>query len=164
MLTFNYAWQGDVKRTIRYLDRTIDFESGAFAVQEVGVEPIIMFQVSFNSTKDNLKDIENFYLIHRKSRRFIFVYDGEEYTCQFTSDWQSTDTWGFDENGRIIGAISVDLTMRVVQIDGNYTDPFVHIILDTDKKVLIDCGDSTSYESIDDFDMDEIDGGDAEQE
>lgn len=161
MQTFNYAWQGDVKRTIRYLDRTIDFESGAFAVQEVGVEPIIMFQVSFNSTKENLKEIENFYLRHRKSRRFLFIYDGEEYTCQFTSDWQSNDSWGFDESGRIIGSISVDLTMRVVQIDGNYTDPFVHIILDTDKNVLIDCGNATAYEEIDDYNIDVIDGGNA---
>ncbi len=161
MQIFNFAWQGDVKRTLHYLDRTIDFESGAFAVQEVGIEPVLTFQVSFNSTKANLKEIEDFYLRHRKSRRFIFIYDGEEYTCQFTSDWQSNDTWGFDESGRIIGAISVDLTMRAVNISGNYTDPFVHIILDTDKNVLIDCGDATSYESIDDFEMDVIDGGTA---
>ena len=114
MQIFNFAWQGDVKRTLRYLDRTIDFESGAFAVQEVGIEPVLTFQVSFNSTKANLKEIEDLYLRHRKSRRFIFIYDGEEYTGQFTSDWQSNDTWGFDESGRIIGAISVDLTIVLI--------------------------------------------------
>ncbi len=161
MQVFNFSWQGDVKRSIRYLDRTIDFESGAFAVQEVGVAPVVTFQVSFNSTKANLKEIEKFYLMHRKSKRFLFMYDNEEYVCQFTSDWQSNDTWGFDEHGRVLGSVSVDLTMRVVDIDGVYTDPFIHIILDTDTGVLIDCGDATSNETRDDFAYDLIEGGSA---
>ena len=48
MQVFNFSWQGDVKRSIRYLDRTIDFESGAFAVQEVGVAPVVTFQSLLN--------------------------------------------------------------------------------------------------------------------
>ena len=142
MLTFDFAWQGDVRKTLHYNDRVIDYESGIDAVQEIGVSPVVSFEVSFNSTKANLEEIERFYLLHRKSKRFIFNYDGDTYVCRFTSDWQSSETWGFNNEGRIVGSISVTLTMRNVDINQKYTDPWEHMILDTDRGVVIDCGNA----------------------
>ena len=108
MKTFAFTPKSEVKRSVRYLDRTIEFESGAFQVQEVGVNPIITFQMTFESIAAEME--------HRKSKRFYFNYNGEQFVCQFTSDYAPTDTWGFDERGRIIGKISVELTLRVVNL------------------------------------------------
>jgi phage-related protein len=104
VLTFTWSWQGDVKKNVHYLDRTIDYEGGSDAVQEVAVKPMITFQLSFNSTKAKLDEIEKFYLLHRKSRAFYFTYEDETYTCRFTSDYNSTDTWGYDNTGKIFPA------------------------------------------------------------
>lgn len=116
MKTFTFTPKGEVKRSINYLDRTIEFESGSFQVQEVGIKPIITFQMAFESIAAEMAGLEAFYLEHRKSKRFYFNYNGEQYACQFTSDYAPTDTWGFDERGRIIGKISVELTLRVVNL------------------------------------------------
>lgn len=116
MKTFSFTPKGDVKRNIRYLDRTVEFESGSFQVQQVGINPIITFQVAFENIASEMSKIEEFYLEHRKSGRFYFNYNGKQYVCQFTSDYAPTDTWGFDERGRIIGKISVELTLRVVNL------------------------------------------------
>lgn len=116
MKKFDFKPRGDVKRTIRYLDRTIDFETGTFQVQRVGVNPIITFEGTYEGTGASLKDLENFYLEHRKTERFLFEYDGKEYTCQFTSDYSPTDTWGWSQQGRIIAKTSVTLSMRVINI------------------------------------------------
>lgn len=114
METFDFTPKGDVKRSIHYLDRTIEFESGSFQIQRVGINPIITFDLEFEGTGDSLKPLENFYLAHRKSEIFKFLYDGVMYNVRFTSDYNPTDTWGWDETGRIIGKVTVSLSMRVV--------------------------------------------------
>lgn len=120
MKKFDFTPYGDVKRTVHYLDRTIDFETGAFQVQRVGVHPIITFEATYQGTKEQMKKIEDFYLEHRKSERFLFDYDGTEYTCQFTADYSPTDSLGFVYKGRdIVKTVvksSVNLSMRVVNI------------------------------------------------
>lgn len=45
MKTFTFTPKSEVKRSVQYLDRTIEFESGAFQVQEIGINPIITFQI-----------------------------------------------------------------------------------------------------------------------
>lgn len=110
--TFNFTPKGEVKRTVRFLDRTIDYESGAFQVQKLGVYPIETFECQFEGKQ--LDELEAFYIEHRKSERFLFNYNGEQFTCQFTSDYAPTEKWGFDTNGRIIGKTTVTLQMRVV--------------------------------------------------
>ena len=114
METFNFTPKGEVKRTVRFLDRTIDFETGAFQVQRIGVNPIITFEMSFEGNGESLTPLEEFYLEHRKSEKFLFNYNGEQYTCQFTSDYTPTDKWGWDKTGRVIGKMTVTLQMRVV--------------------------------------------------
>ena len=109
---FSFIPRGEVKRTVRFLDRTIDFETGAFQVQRLGVNPITTFEMQFEGKQ--LDDLEAFYLEHRKSEQFLFDYNGEEYTCQFTSDYNPTEKWGFDTNGRVIGKTTVTIQMRVV--------------------------------------------------
>lgn len=116
MQVFDFAPYGDVKRNVRYLDRTIEFESGSFQVQKVGVNPIITFECQFQGSGESLLPLEEFYLAHRKSERFLFNYFGNQYTCQFTSDYSPTDTLGWDSKGRVVGKVSVNLTMRVVNI------------------------------------------------
>lgn len=154
MLTFTWAWQGDVKKNVHYLDRTIDYDSGADAVQEVAIKPVVTFQLSFNSIKSTLDEIEKFYLLHRKSRAFYFTYESETYTCRFTSDYNSTDTWGFNSSGKAVGSKSVELTMKVMQSSDRYYDPFDHLIFDTDDGLIIDCGDANNADNL-------IDGGGA---
>ena len=113
--TFKFTPKGDVKRTIHYLDRTIDFESGAFQVQRVGVHPTITFECNFEGTGKSLRGLEEFYLKHGKHTNFYFWYDKKRYTVKFTSDYVPTDTWGWDGNcHKIIGKVAVTLTMRVV--------------------------------------------------
>ena len=90
MKTFAFTPKSEVKRSVRYLDRTIEFESGAFQVQEVGVNPIITFQMTFESIAAEMAAVEAFYLEHRKSKRFYFNYNGEQFVCQFTSDYAPT--------------------------------------------------------------------------
>lgn len=116
METFDFSHYGDVKRSIRYLDRTIDFESGAFQVQKVGVNPITSFEFTYQGSETKLREIEDFYNRHRKSEKFTLPYNGMNYTCQFTSDYNPTDTWGFDSLGKIIAKVSVTLSMRVCNI------------------------------------------------
>jgi phage-related protein len=118
--TFNFNAYGDVKRTIRYMDRTIDFETGTFQVQRIGVRPIITFEGTYQGSAKKMKEIEDFYNQHRKSERFLFPYDGVNYTCQFTSDFSCTDSFGYTRgevgNIRVIVKKQVSLTMRVVNI------------------------------------------------
>lgn len=115
MKTFNFVPRGDVRRTVQFLDRTIDFESGSFQVQKVGVNPIETFEMSFEGNGVTLAPLEAFYREHRKSERFLFVYEGQEYTCQFASDYTPTEKFGWDRTGRVIGKTTVDLTLRVVR-------------------------------------------------
>lgn len=114
MKTFDFLHFGDVKRSIHYLDRIIDFETGAFQTQKVGVKPIITFEVNYQGSKDKIKQIEDFYNEHRKSEKFYYIYNGEQFVVQFTSDYSPTDTWGWTEQGKMIAKVSVTLTMRVV--------------------------------------------------
>lgn len=116
MEVFDYANYGDVKRSIHYLDRTIEFESGAFQVQKVGINPIETFELTYQGTREQIKPIEEFYLLHRKSEEFLLPYDGTNYTVRFTSDFNPTDTWGWSNSGKLIAKMSVTLTMRVVNI------------------------------------------------
>lgn len=120
METFDFKPYGEVKKNIRYLDRTIDFETGAFQVQRIGVNPIITFEATYQGTNEQMKKIEAFYNKHRKSERFYFIYNGEQYTCQFTGDYSSNDTLGFIRVGNdIVKAVvksSVTLSMRVVNL------------------------------------------------
>lgn len=116
MKTFNFSPKGDIKRNVHYLDRTIEFESGSFQVQKVGVKPIVTFEMTFEGTSKSLKPLEDFYFEHRKSERFLFDYFGTQYTCQFTGDYAPNDTIGWDRNGKVIGRVSVTLTLRVVNI------------------------------------------------
>jgi phage-related protein len=116
MEIFNFNPFGDVKRVKHPLDRTIDFESGAFQVQKVGVNPMITFEATYQGTKEQIKLIEDFYDVHGKTEKFTLPYDGKHYTVQFTSDFAPTDTWGWDKSGKIIAKVSVSLTMRVVHI------------------------------------------------
>ena len=113
---FDFNPYGDVKRIKHPLDRTIDFESGAFQVQKVGVNPVITFEATYQGSKEKMKLIEDFYDAHGKTERFTFPYDGKDYTVQFTSDYSPTDTWGWDKSGKIIAKVSVTLTVRVVYI------------------------------------------------
>lgn len=114
--TFNFIPRGEVRRNVQYLDRTIDFETGAFQVQKVAINPVETFEMSFEGNGETLAPLEAFYREHRKSERFLFNYNGTEYTCQFTSDYNPTEKWGFDKNGRVIGKTTISLTMRVVRI------------------------------------------------
>lgn len=148
MLTFTWAWQGDVKKVDHYNDRTIDYEGGSDAVQEVGVKPTVTFQLSFNSTKAKLDEIEKFYLLHRKSRAFYFTYEDKTYTCRFTSDYASTDTWGFDSTGKVVGAKAVELTMKVMTSSDTYYDPFEHLVFTTDTGLIINCGSSVNLDTV----------------
>lgn len=116
MKTFDFAHYGEVKRTKRSLDRIIDFETGAFQVQKATVNPIVSFEVNFQGTKEFMKEIEAFWDEHGKSEKFYYVYDNETYTCQFTSDYSPTDTWGWTEQGKMIAKIAVTLTMRVCRV------------------------------------------------
>lgn len=147
MKTFDFAPYGDVKRTIKYLDRTIDFETGTFQVQRIGVNPIITFEATYQGTAKRISEIEDFYNEHRKSERFYFIYNKEQYTCQFTSDFASTDSFGYvrGETGniRVIVKKQVTLTMRVcndlnvtiVDENNNPTSTKVNII---SKKMITD--------------------------
>ena len=45
---------------IHYLDRTIEFETGSFQVQKVGLKPITTFEVSYQGTGKQLKALEEF--------------------------------------------------------------------------------------------------------
>jgi phage-related protein len=148
VLTFTWSWQGDVKKNVHYFDRTINYEGGSDAVQEVAVKPMITFQLSFNSTKAKLDEIEKFYLLHRKSRAFYFTYEDETYTCRFTSDYNSTDTWGYDNTGKIVGSKAVELTMKVMTSSDTYYDPFEHLVFEEDEGLIINCGDSTNLDTV----------------
>lgn len=112
--TFKFTPKGDVKRSVRFLDRTIEFESGSFQTQRVGVNPIITFDCEFEGNGKSLCGLENFYLKHRKTEKFYFWYNDKRYVVKFTSDYNPTETWGWDENGRVIGRLTVSLSMRVV--------------------------------------------------
>ncbi len=112
--TFSFTPKGEVKRTVRFLDRTIDFETGAYQVQRLGVNPIITFELQFEGNGETLKPLEEFYLKHRKSEEFLFNYEGKEYTCTFTSDYAPTEKFGWDRTGRVIGKSTVTLQLRVV--------------------------------------------------
>lgn len=129
--TFDFQPYGDVKRTIKYLDRTIDYETGAVQVQRVGVNPIIMFEATYQGTAKRMNEIQDFYNEHRKSERFAFPYDGVNYTCQFTSDFACTDSFGYVRgergNVKVIVKKQVTLTMRVCA-DSNV------VIIDNDNK------------------------------
>lgn len=114
--TFDFVPRGEVRRNVQYLDRTIDFESGTFQVQRVGVNPIVTFELNFEGNGESLAPLEAFYREHRKSERFLYNYNGTEYTCQFTSDYAPTEKWGFDATGRVIGKTTVSLTLRVVNL------------------------------------------------
>ena len=120
MKKLDFTPYGDVKKNVHYLDRTIEFETGSFQVQRVGVKPITTFEVTYQGTGKQLKTLEDFYNEHRKSERFLFEYNGKEYTCQFTSDYVPTESFGFiRKNGmisRAIVKINVTLTLRVVNI------------------------------------------------
>lgn len=125
MEVFNFQPRGEVKRNIQFLDRTIDFENGAFQVQQVAVNPIITFEMTFEGTSKTLSELEDFYLKHRKTKRFMFFYFGREYICQFTSNYNPTESLGFSNKNKVIGKVSVTLTMRVVNLNsdnpiGNY--------------------------------------------
>ena len=69
MKTFTFTPKSEVKRSVQYLDRTIEFESGAFQVQEIGINPIITFQMTFESMAAEMASLEAFYMEHRKSKR-----------------------------------------------------------------------------------------------
>lgn len=112
--TFKFTPRGDVKRTVHFLDRTIEYESGAVQIQRVGVKPIITFDMEFQGTGESLRDLERFYLEHGKYKSFYFWYDHIRYVVKFTSDYNPTDTWGWNECQRIIGKVVVSLTMRVI--------------------------------------------------
>lgn len=120
METFNFTPYGDVKKNVQYLDRTIDFETGSFQVQKVGVNPIITFEATYQGTYEQIAQIEAFYNRHRKSERFNFVYNGETYVCQFTSNYSSTESLGFVRKNNIIEKVvvkvNVSLSFRVVNI------------------------------------------------
>ena len=58
MKTFNFVPRGDVRRTVQFLDRTIDFESGSFQVQKVGINPIETFEMSFEGNGVTLAPLE----------------------------------------------------------------------------------------------------------
>ena len=120
--SFDFTPYGEVKKNTRYLDRVIDFESGSFQVQKVGINPIITFEATYQGTNEQMQKIEDFYNRHRKSERFYFTYNGNTYTCQFTTDYSNTDILGFvrNNNGTIKQVVksSVTLGMRVV----NYED------------------------------------------
>lgn len=120
--SFDFTPYGEVKKNTSYLDRIIDFESGSFQVQKVGINPIITFEATYQGTNEKMQKIEDFYNRHRKSERFYFTYNGKKFVCQFTTDYGSTDTLGFvkSKTGAIkqIVKSSVTLGMRVV----NYED------------------------------------------
>ena len=118
--SFDFTPYGEVKKNTKYLDRVIDFESGSFQVQKVGINPIITFEATYQGTNEQMQKIEDFYNRHRKSERFFFTYNGNKYTCQFTTDYSNTDILGFvrNNNGNIKQVVksSVTLGMRVVNI------------------------------------------------
>lgn len=118
--SFDFTPYGEVKKNTKYLDRVIDFESGSFQVQKVGINPIITFEATYQGTNEQMQKIEDFYNRHRKSERFYFTYNGNTYTCQFTTDYSNTDILGFvrNNNGTIKQVVksSVTLGMRVVNI------------------------------------------------
>lgn len=118
--SFDFTPYGEVKKNTKYLDRVIDFESGSFQVQKVGINPIITFEATYQGTNEQMQKIEDFYNRHRKSERFFFTYNGNKYTCQFTTDYSNTDILGFvrNNNGTIKQVVksSVTLGMRVVNI------------------------------------------------
>lgn len=118
--SFDFTPYGEVKKNTKYLDRVIDFESGSFQVQKVGINPIITFEATYQGTNEQMQKIEDFYNRHRKSERFYFTYNGNKYTCQFTTDYSNTDILGFvRNNNRTIKQVvksSVTLGMRVVNI------------------------------------------------
>lgn len=118
--SFDFTPYGEVKKNTKYLDRVIDFESGSFQVQKVGINPIITFEATYQGTNEQMQKIEDFYNRHRKSERFFFTYNGNKYTCQFTTDYSNTDILGFvrNNNGTIKQVVksSVNLGMRVVNI------------------------------------------------
>lgn len=116
MKTFDFPHYGEVKRTKRSLDRVIEYESGSFQTQRVGVNPIITFEATYQGSKEFMADIEAFWDEHRKTEKFKYIYDGVEYVCKFTSDYNPTDTWGWSENGKIIAKVSSSLSMRVCNI------------------------------------------------
>ena len=120
MESFDFTPYGEVKKNTRYLDRVINFESGSFQVQKVGINPIITFEATYQGTNEQMQKIEDFYNRHRKSERFFFTYNGNKYTCQFTTDYSNTDILGFvrHNNGTIKQVVksSVTLGMRVVNI------------------------------------------------
>lgn len=60
MKKLDFTPYGDVKKNIHYLDRTIEFETGSFQVQKVGLKPIITFEVSYQGTGKQLKALEEF--------------------------------------------------------------------------------------------------------
>lgn len=76
MKTFTFTPKSEVKRSVQYLDRTIEFESGAFQVQEIGINPIITFQMTFESMAAEMASLEAFYMEHRKSKRFYLIIMG----------------------------------------------------------------------------------------
>lgn len=119
MEVFNFQPRGEVKRNVQFLDRTIDFDNGAFQVQKIAVNPIITFEMTFEGSSSKLAKLEEFYIKHRKSERFIFNYFGKEYICQFTSNYSPTESLGFGLQGKIIGKVSVTLTMRVINLDAD---------------------------------------------
>lgn len=118
--SFDFTPYGEVKKNTKYLDRVIDFESGSFQVQKVGINPIITFEATYQGTNEQMQKIEDFYNRHRKSERFFFTYNGNKYTCQFTTDYSNTDILGFvrNNNGNIKQVVksSVTLGMRVVNL------------------------------------------------
>ena len=116
MKTFNFPHYGEVKRSKRSLDRVIEYESGAFQTQRIGINPIVSFELNFQGSNEFIKEIEAFWDEHRKTEKFQFSYDGQDYTCKFTSDFNPTDTWGWGADGKIIAKVAVTLTMRVCYI------------------------------------------------
>ena len=116
MKTFDFEHYGEVKRAKHSLDRVIEYESGAFQTQRVGINPIVSFELTFQGSNEFIKEIEEFWDEHRKTEKFKYNYDGKEYTCKFTSDFNPTDTWGYSERGKIIAKVAVTLTMRVCNI------------------------------------------------
>ena len=66
MENFDFTPYGEVKKNTSYLDRIIDFESGSFQVQKVGINPIINFEATYQGTNEKMQKIEDFYNRHRK--------------------------------------------------------------------------------------------------
>jgi phage-related protein len=121
--TFAFTPKSEVKRSVRYLDRTIEFESGAFQVQEVGVNPIITFQMTFESIAAEMAAVEAFYLEHRKSKRFYFNYNGEQFgsdgielSAHAISAPDHVNVQGRQFSNAEFNKMSVELTLRVVNL------------------------------------------------